>query len=86
LFLHIGDSQVVPVKKIIGIFHYDRKSTQANKRFLQSDAANALTREEEKYYNAFVVTTDYVYYSPISPLTLQKRMARNTFIEKGQED
>jgi extracellular matrix regulatory protein B len=77
LFLHIGNSRVVSLQEIIGIFNLEIKNNQVNTQFLESRPGENITKEEEKALNSFVVTTEKVYYSPISPLTLQKRIEKN---------
>ncbi len=77
MFLHMGNSRVVSLQEIIGIFNLEIKNNQVNTQFLESRPGDKVTKEEEKALNSFVVTTDKVYYSPISPLTLQKRIEKN---------
>lgn len=77
MFLHIGNSRVVSLQEIIGIFNLEIKSNQVNTQFLESRPGEKISKEEEKGLNSFVITTKNVYYSPISPLTLQKRIEKN---------
>jgi len=77
LFLHIGDSQIVPVKDIVGIFNLKNKEKEVNKQFLEyASSNNTLNKEDYNYYKSFVVTTDDVFLSPISSHTLGKRKLR----------
>jgi len=77
MFLHIGNSRVVSLQEIIGIFNLEIKNNQVNTQFLESSPGEKINKEEEKALNSFVITKDKVYYSPISPLTLQKRIEKN---------
>jgi extracellular matrix regulatory protein B len=77
MFLHIGNSRVVSLQEIIGIFNLEIKNNQVNTQFLESSQGEKINKEEEKALNSFVITKDKVYYSPISPLTLQKRIEKN---------
>lgn len=86
MFLHIGNSQVVPIEKVIGIFSLDIKTNQANNQFLQTNSGSRVGKADKKKLNAFIVTTDKIYYSPISPTTLQKRMEKISYLENLQED
>ena len=76
MFLHIGNSRVVSLEEIIGIFNLELKNNQVNNQFLESFPGEKLTRKEEELCNTFIITEKKVYYSPISPLTLQKRIER----------
>ena len=77
MFLHIGNSRVVKMEEIIGIFNVELKNNQVNMQFLESSEKDKVNKEEEKEANSFIVTPDKVYYSNISPLTLQKRIEKN---------
>lgn len=77
LFLHIGNSRVVKMEEIIGIFNVELKNNQVNMQFLESSEKDKVSKEEKKEANSFIVTPDKVYYSNISPLTLQKRIEKN---------
>ncbi len=77
MFLHIGNSRVVPLKELIGIFNLEIRHNQVNTQFLESNYRCNINREEEKTANSFVITKEKIYYSPISPLTLQKRIEKN---------
>ncbi|HAA34945.1 MAG TPA: DUF370 domain-containing protein [Firmicutes bacterium] len=76
MFLHIGNSRVVSLDEVIGIFNLELKNNQVNNQFLESFPGEKLTRKEEELCNTFIITEKKVYYSPISPLTLQKRIER----------
>ncbi len=77
MFLHIGDSRVVYLKDIVGIFNLEIKDNQVNNQFLESSIGTKITEQEKENNNAFVITTQKVFYSPISSLTLQKRTEKN---------
>lgn len=79
MYLHIGNSRVISMEDVIGIFNIDLKNNQVNTQFLESFPGEYLSKKEEKTCNAFIITRDKVYYSPISPLTLKKRIDRNAF-------
>ncbi len=76
MFLHIGNSRVVSLEEIIGIFNLELKNNQVNTQFLESFPGDKLTKKEEESSNTFIITPKKVYYSPISPLTLQKRIEK----------
>jgi len=77
LFLHIGDSQIIPLKDIIGIFSLKNHDLESNKQFLEyALQKNRINKQEIKEYKSFVVTTDHVYFSPISSQTLGKRQVK----------
>ena len=68
--------RVVSLDEVIGIFNLELKNNQVNNQFLESFPGEKLTRKEEELCNTFIITEKKVYYSPISPLTLQKRIER----------
>lgn len=74
MYLHIGNSRVVSMDEVIGIFNMDLKNNQINTQFLESFPGGSLSRKEEQTCNSFIITKKKVCYSPISPLTLQKRV------------
>ncbi|MGI5823151.1 MAG: extracellular matrix regulator RemB [Dethiobacteria bacterium] len=76
MFLHIGNSRVVHLQDIVGIFNLEIKENQVNTQFLESNCREQAGAAENEKNNAFVITTDKVFYSPISSLTLQKRIEK----------
>ncbi|MGI6307654.1 MAG: extracellular matrix regulator RemB [Dethiobacteria bacterium] len=76
MFLHIGNSRVVHLQEIIGIFNLEIKDNQVNTQFLESSSGDQISAKEKEKNNSFVITTDKVFYSPISSLTLQKRIEK----------
>ncbi len=75
MYLHIGSSIVVPMVEILGIFDMSLLSSSSTKEFLQSKEEKKVvitTKKEES--KSFIVTTDKIYFSPIAPTTLKKRV------------
>ncbi len=77
MFLHLGGEKSVLKKQIIGIFDYDLiKKSRITKEFMDI-AINENLIEQKKNGNkikSFILTTDKIYFSPISSVTLQKRV------------
>ncbi len=77
MFLHIGDSQIVPLHKIVGIFNLgkpDSSFNSDNQQFInKANKHGNEEREDYSSYKSFVVTPERVYFSPISSQTLGKR-------------
>jgi hypothetical protein len=73
MFLHISNFRALPLKDIIGIFNMDIKNNQVNKQFLESFPSERINSERQKKSNAFIITSDKVFYSQVLPLTLQKK-------------
>lgn len=80
MFLHIGNSRVVYLKDIIGIFNLEIKNNQVNNQFLESSLGTKITEKEKENNSAFVITKRNVFYSPISSLTLQKRTEKSQIL------
>ncbi len=72
MFTHTGGSRIIYSKEIVGIFHLPPETTDINKEFIES-AFSLIDGREFKKNKSFVVTTDSVVLSPISPLTLARR-------------
>jgi len=79
MFLHIGDSRVVFLGELVGIFNMDLQENPNTLQFLESFPAEKDGVKERNTSNSFIVTTDKIYYSLISPLTLQRRVEKNQF-------
>jgi len=77
MFLHIGGSQVVAARDVVGIFDIRIKEKQCNREFLQASKKGSAGNSEGK--KAFVVTTQEVSFSSIAPGTLRKRFQGKVF-------
>ncbi len=77
MFLHIGDSRIIFLQDIIGIFNLGLKGREDNKNFFEHAGIDNIESDQNisDYANhkSFVVTSDNVYFSPISSFTLAKR-------------
>lgn len=89
MFLHLGNEKLVLAKDIIGIFDYNLiKKSRITKEFME-----IITNEEaleeasaDKKVKSFVVTKDKVYLSPISSVTLQKRILNFAYQNELEND
>lgn len=73
MYIHLGDNYVVPSKEVVMII--DKQTSQASAivaEFLnkQKEKIIQLTNGEAK---SVIVTTDKIYFSPLSSSTLKKR-------------
>ncbi|UNC90616.1 extracellular matrix regulator RemB [Candidatus Contubernalis alkaliaceticus] len=76
MYLHIGNSYVVPLADILGIFNLNLISCSSTKEFLQSkEIKNVVVTSDKEEAKSFIVTADKIYYSSIAPTTLKKRVA-----------
>jgi len=76
MFLHLGSDVIVPKTDIVAIIDLQSVSQAvASKEFLQVAQDEGFVRRiaEEGKEKAFVLTTEFVYLSPISSVTLFKR-------------
>ena len=77
LFLHIGDSRIVSLNDIVGIFNMKSENLEGNKQFLEyATQADGIKKENLSDYKSFVVTKDKVLFSTISSQTLGKRQIK----------
>ncbi len=75
MYLHIGSSVVVPVLEILGIFDLSLNKSSSTKQFLQSmEAKQIVITADIKNCKSFIITRNKLYFSPISPNTLKKRV------------
>lgn len=80
MFIHLGGEKIIRSSELIAIFDVTiEESSKASKLFLEharnENRMEAIGEEEPK---SLVVTTEKIYYSPISSATLKKR-ARQPF-------
>ncbi|HHX96801.1 MAG TPA: DUF370 domain-containing protein [Clostridia bacterium] len=76
MFLHLGENKVVFNQDLIGFFNYDLvNKSRDSSQFLElvSNGQKLEKIGEEKNVKSFIITTDKVFLSPISTITLQKR-------------
>jgi len=76
MFLHLGENKVVFNQDLIGFFNYDLvNKSRDSSQFLElvSNGQKLEKIGEEKTVKSFIITTDKVFLSPISTMTLQKR-------------
>lgn len=84
MFIHIGGNNVIHSDEVIGIIdqQYIQSST-INLEMINNQRENKrvfdLHKEETK---SIVITKDYIYYSPLSSLTLKKRTSMIATISK----
>jgi hypothetical protein len=72
MFLHIGGDTMVRLRDVIGIFNMQTPD------LLENIEASPVDFDENQAgaVKSCIVTTDKVYFSPISSLTLKKRAAQ----------
>ena len=80
MFLHIGDSKIVFIKELIGIFDY-KIAAPLNPGFLRHNR-DEVTQNNKRRKNenpkSFILTNDALLISPIAPLTLAGRRSKNS--------
>jgi len=75
--VHIGGDTAVLQKEILGIFPFDPANiSPATKEFISLARSEKRVVEicKEQQTKSFIVTKDKVFFSPISSVTLQKRV------------
>lgn len=74
MFLHIGESNIVFLNDLVGIFNLDIKDKEENRQFLEfSSKAEGFKREDMEKNKSFIVTQNKVFFSPISSNALARR-------------
>ncbi|MFC4402321.1 extracellular matrix regulator RemB [Gracilibacillus xinjiangensis] len=84
MFIHIGDDHVIQSEHVVAIIDYSLiNSSTINDEMLQGLNDKKLTvTTDDSVTKSIVVTTDKVYYSPLSVLTLKKRASMISTISK----
>ncbi|WP_066195334.1 MULTISPECIES: extracellular matrix regulator RemB [Gracilibacillus] len=87
MFIHIGDDQVIQSKDVIGIIDYNLVSSSTiNEEMLeQLKQKKQVVVSDEPLTKAVVITSDKVYYSPLSVLTLRKRTSMISTISRLED-
>lgn len=79
MFLHLGADMVVPLRDVIAITNFKLGKSGINKEFLaRMEDEKKIIDISEKNPKSFIITSEKVYFSAISSLTLKKRA--NKFI------
>lgn len=89
MFLHLGSELSVLKKNIIGIFDYDIvKKSKDTKEFLEiATNEGTINKIKDSTKNkSFVVTDEHVYLSPISSLTLEKRIVNFEYMITQEDE
>ncbi|WP_018923297.1 extracellular matrix regulator RemB [Salsuginibacillus kocurii] len=74
MFIHLGGDEVIRSKDVIAILDYDSNEADGiTVEFLQAKSKQDVIIISEDLTKSVVVTESYVYYSPISSLTLKRR-------------
>lgn len=84
MFLHLGGDVIIPKEQVIAIIDMQSaKKAENNKEFIDQAENEELIFEITKKSKAksFIVTSNHVFFSPISSLTLKKRSEENLGIE-----
>ncbi|MYL34427.1 DUF370 domain-containing protein [Pontibacillus yanchengensis] len=87
MFIHIGEDHVIESHDVISIIDYELFSSSSiveemimnqrnNQRVFESPNAEA---------KSIVITKDYIYFSPLSVLTLKKRANITTTLNKMED-
>lgn len=76
MFIHLGGDVIVPKEEVVCIMNWTLLTkSEANREFIQLAEDDEFIRRisEKGREKSFIITTDKVYLSPISSITLKKR-------------
>lgn len=80
MFLHIGGSRIVFNRDVIGIFDLKLRENPVNKELLESaPSTRFLPASAYSEYKSFILTSDNIHLSPISPPTLARRKSESRY-------
>ncbi|MFD2707223.1 extracellular matrix regulator RemB [Salibacterium lacus] len=87
MFIHLGGDKVIRSKDVITIVDQDtHDSSSITQQFLSSRAEEDVERISSEQTKSVVVTTEKIYLSPISTLTLKRRAQAISEYEDYTED
>lgn len=77
MFIHLGANIIVPTKEVIAIIDVKMKKTaESMVEFLDvADEEGFVINIDEGETKSYVITSKNVYFSPISSMTLKKRIS-----------
>ncbi|WP_026691800.1 extracellular matrix regulator RemB [Alteribacter aurantiacus] len=86
MFIHLGGDQVIRSKDVVAILDYQSRGlSQDNQAFLSNGKEqNHITQISADLVKSVVITTDRVFLSPISSLTLKRRA--NVAVDFDEDD
>lgn len=75
MYIHIGGAYAVDMREIVGIMDMDNTSTSAvTREFLRrKEVEGKIITTTPELPKSFVVTGEYVYITPVTAATLEKR-------------
>ncbi|WP_418791250.1 extracellular matrix regulator RemB [Phosphitispora sp. TUW77] len=76
MFIHLGENTVVPKKEVIAILNAQlMNKSDINKEFMKLAEEDGFTSNitDKAVLKSFIITTNKIFLSPISPATLKKR-------------
>ncbi|SDK23257.1 extracellular matrix regulator RemB [Sediminibacillus albus] len=87
MFIHIGDDNVIRSEEVIAIIdHQLISSSTINEQMLFNQRKNKKVLDpSDEGTKSIVITRDYIYYSPLSVLTLKKRASMISTISKLED-
>ena len=87
MFIHIGDDNVIRSEEVISIIDYSLiSSSSINEEMLFNQRKNKMVKDpSEEAPKSVVITKDYIYFSPLSVLTLKKRASMISTISKLED-
>ncbi len=84
MFIHLGENVVVQTRDVVAIFDYEiAKESEETMAFLMHHKENQnLETISEELIKSIVLTTEGIYLSPLSSITLKRRAKINNNFEK----
>ncbi len=76
MFLHLGKDVVVPLSEVISIIKLEQDNSQLNLEFLRTAEEEGFVIQLSEEPISCVISAKYIYLSPISVRTLNKRAQR----------
>ncbi|MBN8236505.1 DUF370 domain-containing protein [Halobacillus kuroshimensis] len=87
MFIHIGDDHVIQSKDVVAIIDHSLiSSSSIIEEMIVSQRKNRRVIESQEHQaKAIVITSDVIYFSPLSVYTLKKRANMMTTLNKLED-
>jgi hypothetical protein len=87
LFIHIGDDHVIQSKDVVSIIDHSLVSSSSiiEEMIFNQRKNKQVVETEDNQAKSIVITDDFIYFSPLSVITLKKRANMMSTLNKLED-
>lgn len=83
MFIHIGNDNVIRSRDIVSIIDCSvLESSSIMEEMIESGKKNGIVKGKSSVAKSVIITSDFIYYSSLSVLTLKKRSSIRQMVKK----